>query len=407
MMSSSTGRAANGRSTIYKDDAGRWHGYVSMGRTPAGRSIRRHVSARTQSELTRKVRSLETERAGGALTTPGRKPTLDGYLAQWIERRSALDVRPKTVAGYRTDARYVTAAIGGKRIDRVTSSDIEGLWTSMVQAGVVASIAHVRRTLNACLADAINEGLVARNPIKGARTPKHDSPKIEPYTVDEVRRFLATAKDRRNSARWTVAVISGLRQGEVLGLQWSDLDLAAATLTVRRQLQRRVWRHGCLDKDQCGKRGADCPQRWGGGLTSAEPKSRAGRRVIALPPSLTAELVEHRKAQIAERLAAQYWRAGDWVFTTEWGAAIDQRRDWGEFKAMIAKAGLREARLHDLRHSAATLMLEADTDLQTAGQILGHGAVSQTSKYTHILADRQRAAAARMESLIWGTPPHG
>lgn len=318
-----------------------------------------------------------------------------------------LDVRPKTVAGYRTDAQYVSAAIGGKRIDRVSSSDVEKLWSSMVHAGVLASIAHVRRTLGACFADAVNEGLVARNPIKGARTPKHDSPRIEPYTVDEVRRLLVTAKARRNSARWTIAVVLGLRQGEALDLQWSDIDTAAATLTVQRQLQRRVWRHGCPDKDRCSKRGADCPQRGGGGLTTAEPKSRAGRRVVALPQSLAAELIEHRKAQIAERLAAPYWVSGDWVFTTEWGAPIDQRRDWGEFKAMIAKAGLRNVRLHDLRHSAATFMLEADTDLQTAGQILGHGSVGQTSKYTHILADRQRAAAARIESLVWGAPSPG
>lgn len=105
---------------------------------------------------------------------------------------------------------------------------------------------------------------------------------------------------------------------------------------------------------------------------------------------------------MSERLAAPYWEDNDLLFATEWGAPIDSRRDWAEFKQVIAAAGLRAARLHDLRHSAATLMLEADTDLQTAGQILGHGSITQTSQYTHILADRKRAAAARIETLVWG-----
>jgi site-specific recombinase XerD len=90
------------------------------------------------------------------------------------------------------------------------------------------------------------------------------------------------------------------------------------------------------------------------------------------------------------------------VFTTEWGSPLDQRRDWATFKALVVDAGLREARLHDLRHSAATLMLGSDTDLQTAGQTLGHSSTAQTAKYTHVVADR-KAAAARMESLVWGT----
>ena len=91
------------------------------------------------------------------------------------------------------------------------------------------------------------------------------------------------------------------------------------------------------------------------------------------------------------------------MFTTEWGSTLDKRRDWATFKALVVDAGLREARLHDLRHSAATLMLESDTDLQTAGQNLGHSSTAQTAKYTHVVADRKKAAAARMESLVWGT----
>ena len=171
---------------------------------------------------------------------------------------------------------------------------------------------------------------------------------------------------------------------------------------MRRQLQRQTWQHGCADHSICAKRGADCPYRRGGGLVTAEPKSRAGRRTIVLPMPIVVALSAHRQAQLAGRLASKHWVDGNWVFTTEIGAPIDQRRDWQQFKDLLKIAGLRDIRLHDLRHSAATLMLEADTDLKTAGQILGHGSIGQTSNYTHILADRKRAAATRIETLIWG-----
>lgn len=396
------GRAANGRSSIYRDADGHWHGWVSMGSRTDGRPIRRHVRGKTQADVTRKVRALESERDTGGQGLPGRKPTLDSYLERWIERRERLGTRPKTITGYRVDAGHVKRSVGGNRLDRLTPAHIEELWASMVRAGVLASVRHVRRTLNACLNDAVSEGLLVRNPVKPARVPKYDPPEIEPYTVDEVRKFLAAAAERRNAARWIIAVVLGLRQGEVLALRWVDVDLDAGTLTVRRQLQRLPWRHGCADPSACRKRGTDCPQRHGGGLAVAEPKSRAGRRTISLPASLVAALTVHRKAQLAERLAAAYWEDNDLVFATEWGSPIDSRCDWAEFKQVISTAGLRDARLHDLRHSAATLMLEADTDLQTAGQILGHGSIAQTSQYTHILADRKRAAAARIETLVWG-----
>ena len=141
------GRAANGRSSIYQDKSGRWHGDVSMGHGWEGRSVRRHVSAKTQSEVTRKVRALEKERDSGSGALPGRRPVVSTYLSLWIDRREGLDVRPKTVAGYRTDLSYVEAAIGDVRLDRVTSAHVEHLWTYMTGKGLLPSVSHVRRTL--------------------------------------------------------------------------------------------------------------------------------------------------------------------------------------------------------------------------------------------------------------------
>lgn len=145
----------------------------------------------------------------------------------------------------------------------------------------IGSIPHVRRTLSAALADAVKRGLIARNPVALARTPKHRKPAIAPYSLGQVRTLLNVAERCRQPARWLIAAVVGLRQGEVLGLKWDDIDADAGTLTVSRQLQRLVWQHGCGDAPCGRKRGTDCPQRHSGGLVTSEPKSDAGTRVIS------------------------------------------------------------------------------------------------------------------------------
>lgn len=136
----------------------------------------------------------------------------------------------------------------------------------------------------------------AQPSIAGPDPPSIRTP-IAPYSLEEVRRLLDAAVGSRNAARWTIGAVLGLRQGEALGLQWADLAPGSGTLSVVRQIQRRLWEHCCPADAPCGgKRGADCPQWHGGGLATSPPKSDAGRRTIALPPTLLAELIAHRKA---------------------------------------------------------------------------------------------------------------
>lgn len=186
-------------------------------------------------------------------------------------------------------------------------------------------------------------------------------------------------------------------------------------MTIRRQLQRPSWQHGCDDPAHClkrarlpAKRGADCPKRWGGGLHTSEPKSDAGRRTLALPDTLAVELRAHQVAQKAERLASEIWESGPhggWVFAAPTGGLTDPRADAAAFKALCARAGVPPKRLHDLRHSAATMMLASDFDLRTAGQMLGHSQVTLTARYSHILADRRSVVAARIEAALFGSRP--
>lgn len=137
-------------------------------------------------------------------------------------------------------------------------------------------------------------------------------------------------------------------------------------------------------------------------MVTSEPKSDAGKRTIALAPTLLNALLAHRRAQAAERLAAEYWRDGDWIFPDELGRPMDPQADYRAWRRLCAEAGVPVRRLHDLRHTAATLLLEADADLKSAGQILGHGTIAQTAEYTHVLADRKAAVARAVEAHIFG-----
>ena len=260
---------------------------------------------------------------------------------------------------------------------------------------------HCRRTLDAALSDAVEQGLIPRNPVRLATTPRYSPSEIQPYTLEEMAALLAAAAGTRNAVRWTLALALGLRRGEALGLRWADVDLDAGTLTIRRQLQRVPWEHGCSNPVSCGP-APECPFRHGGGLRTSEPKSAAGRRTVAMPDPLTTELRAHWATQAAERLAAPTWVDGDWVIATEIGQPIDPRNDVRSFKRLCRAAGVPERQLHGLRHSAAKALLIADVDLATAGAMLGHSRVDMTRRYTHVLADRQRVAADRMSDVLFG-----
>ncbi len=177
--------------------------------------------------------------------------SLGVYLRDWIAVRVNLGrVRPKTVEGYRTDLRRIEATIGHVRLDRLSIQNIEYLWSTMVAEGVLASVQHCRRTLDAALSDAVEQGLIPRNPVRLATTPRYSPSEIQPYTLEEMAALLAAAAGTRNAVRWTLALALGLRRGEALGLRWADVDLDAGTLTIRRQLQRVPWEHGCSEPRQ-------------------------------------------------------------------------------------------------------------------------------------------------------------
>jgi integrase len=294
-------------------------------------------------------------------------------------------------------------------------------------------VLKTHRIIARALKVAMQRDLVHRNVATLVEPPQPAEVEIEPYGQADARALLTEAGSRRNGARWSVALAIGLRQGEALGLRWKYVDLDTGAMKIWWQLQRLTWRHGCEDAHACGEKhhrkgckatcrqhaklkngcpkpcpkgctahAKTCPERTGGGLVFREPKGK-NKRIVTIPPPLIPVLRAQRAEQLRERLAAgQLWEENDLVFCQENGRPIDPRQDWDEWKDILAAAGLRDARVHDGRHTAGTLMIESGISPRVVMEVLGHSSMRMMVRYTHVGSPLAQDAAQRMGDALWG-----
>lgn len=395
-------RNANGRSSIYQNAEG-WHGRVTVGVRDDGKPDRRHVRGKTQAEVTEKVRKLEKQRDSGRIAKAGQRWTVATWLTHWIDNIAIPpNISENSHAGYRVDVeKHLIPGIGAHRLDRLQPDHLEKLYAKMQRNGLKAGTAHhVHRTVRNALNEAVRRGYLGQNPVLLARAPKLDEEEPEPYDIEEVQRLLKVATERRNGVRWVVALALGLRQGEALGLKWEHVDLAKGILRVRRNRLRPKYAHGC--GDTCGRKSGYCPQRIQTREDTGPTKSRAGRRVIGLPDPVILLLKVHQEQQAAECEAArQLWHDEGWVFTKPDGRPLNPNTDYHEWKELLKQAGLRDARLHDARHTAATVLLILAVPTPTAMAIMGWSSAAMAKRYQHVLDSIRQDVASRVGGLLW------
>jgi integrase len=414
-------RKPNRRSSIYLGHDGWWHGWVTIGVKDDGSPDRRHRMGRTEAAVTRKVRELERSRDSGHLANPTTDLTVAQWMEIWLTTIAPRRIRQSTLESTYTPKvrNRIIPGLGKHRLDRLTPEHVERFYTRLEAEGLApATVLQIHRILSRALKVATQRGYVGRNVATLVDAPSVNQDEIEPLTLDEAQRIMELAAGRRNGTRWSVALALGLRQGEALGLRWRHVDLDAGTFTIRWQLQRLAWQHGCANPHACGKdrhsedcppgctaHGRTCPRRTGGGLRLTELKSDKSRRTIALPAQLGVALRAHRTAQLAERMAAgSAWEDTDLVWCQRNGRPIGNHADWDEWKSLLKGAGIRDARVHDARHTAATLLLAQGVDQRVVMQILGHSQISMTSRYAHVLPQVMTDAADRIGEALWGTP---
>jgi len=404
-------RGIKGRHSIYQDSRGIWRGQIDLAPGPGGKRRRKTVSGKTSTEVLGKMSEALNDVQAGVELTSREVPLVKDWLKTWLGV-VARTCKDSTMASYESDVyRHAIPVIGEVRLDRLTTEHVEHLYDLLYAKGLSTStVSGTHRTLRAAFNEAVKRSWMVRNPVKNARPRKVQEGEHPPLTVEEAKRVLAVARERRNAARWTVALSLGLRQGEALGLRWCDVDLEAGYLYVRKALARERYKHGCAPvhlEPTCGEKPIKCPARIGGGLRLIDPKSDAGKREVKLPKTLAKALATHKTAQAGERLKAGTAWAGPppgddacYVFANLIGKPIGSKQDWEEWTAILKLAGVDHRRLHDARHTAATMMLLMGVHPRSVMAAMGWSSMSMVQRYQHVPSQLLDEIAEGMEAVL-------
>jgi integrase len=309
--------------------------------------------------------------------------TVGVLLDRWLDEAVALTVRPRTLASYKYVVRvHLRPALGDAPLASLTAQHVQGLLNTKAASGLAPrTVGYLRGVLRQALGFAERMDLVGRNVARLARPPRVPRRQVNPLTIEQARTFRAAVAGDRLEALYLVAVGCGLRQGEILGLRWSDVDLEGRTLSVRFALAR-------VDGELC----------------LVEPKSATSRRIIAMPAFVVDALANHRERQATETLPrrpAPPDPFADLVFMTTLGTPLDGITVTRRFQRVLKAAGLPRQRFHDLRHAAASYMLAAGVPARVVMETLGHSEISLTlNTYSHVLPGLGRDAADRMDALL-------
>jgi integrase len=387
---------ANGEGTIYQRKDGRWEaaGYVLAA---DGTRKRVRVYGSTRREAADKLAEKIADSNRG-LPVATADSTVGDYLTYWLNRIAVHRLRENTHTRYATCVRlHLIPGLGSKKIARLTAKDVrtfldrlrttcqccaQGLDTEREACCAIgeccqkrlspSTVTYVHSVLKSALEHAVREDELPRNVTRNVKTTAPRPTRFRPFTAVEARQFLDAARADRLHALYELALRTGLRKGELLGLHWEDLDLTTGTASIRHSLQRTRT----------------------GGLTHLPTKTRASERRIALPTECLHSLKKHQERQDKEReTAGSAWQDSGLVFITPAGRPLDPANLTRRFRSFLNRAGLRRIRFHDLRHSTATLLLEQGVDLIVIKELLGHAHIGVTAGvYAHVRLRLQRQA---------------
>jgi integrase len=370
------GRRGNSEGSIFYSKERGWTALI-----PMGKGKRRWVRAKTRAEVARALNTALKARQDG-LPMPGSQQTFAAFVEKWLAA-TAPTVRAKTATGYAVLLRSAVSVIGQMPLTQVQPSDLVSLYEARRAEGAAPrTVLHLHRVMFRALRFAERWGDMARNVAALVDAPKVTRTEMRALTTDEARLLLRTAEGDRLSALLLLALSTGMRLGELLGLTWRAVDLDRGTVSVVASLQPTP-----------------------NGLVLMEVKTKRSRRVINIEQRVVAALRRHRAAQLEARFGAGgAWVDRDLAFTTETGAPIDGRtliRKW--FRPLLHRAGLPPIRLHDLRHTYASVALARGVHPKVVQEAMGHTTISTTlDLYSHVVPTLQRDAAREMGAALLG-----
>ncbi len=378
-------KRANGEGTIFKDKsfAGRWVGIITLASLD-GKRRRKKVYGYSITEV--KERLEVEKRVAAVAPSEAGTQTCGEYLNNWLEHVARPSVRVNTFTCYGSTLRiHILPRIGSIPLSDVNGMHIQGVLSSMEKAEASPrmrqlALAVMRVAFRAAGPRPVGMGLIANNPCAGIKAPRVEDKEMKFWTPDQVKVFLKSSKDDRLFALYVLAVLTGLRQGEILGLKWTDLDTNAEgrmTAHVQRTLL-----------EQNGKVYGTNP-----------PKSKAGLRRIVLPDVVRKTLERHAEDMFLEGRAEK----AEYVFVSKKGTNLQKTNLIRSFKILSEAAGLPVMRFHDLRHTAVTIMLQQADDLNFIKEQVGHSHINVTlGKYGKLLQGKKSEVADRVDAQFGG-----
>ena len=373
------GKRGNGEGTISRRKNGGWMAQYYV-HTAEGRK-RKTIYGRTRAEVAKKLAKALSDRESGLIfDAEGLK--LREYLSRWLEDSVKDTVRNTTYERYEQISRtHIIPMLGDVKLKGLSPTHVRGLYKEKLQTLSPRTVQYIHVTLHKALKQAVNDGLIPRNATEAVKPPQVRREEIRPLTPEQVKQLLDAARGDRLEALYTLAVHTGLRQGELLGLKWEDVDLESGSLHVKRTLTTAK-----------------------GGPRLAAPKTKGSRRRV----SLTRGAVDALRAHLARQLeeidrASSLWQENGLVFASEMGTPLD-RRDLTsrQFKPLLKRANLpQKTRFHDLRHTCATLLLTKNVNPKVVSEMLGHSNIAITlDTYSHVLPNMQDSAARALEEAL-------
>ena len=380
-------KGAKGGGTIRQRPDGRWEARYTLGIDPGtGKQIQKSVYGKTQKEVRQKLTAITAEIDSGVYQEPC-KMTVNEWLDIWLKDYQ-IGVKDSTAYLYERQAKlYLRPALGNIPLETLKAHTIQRLYNSLSQEhdGQLAlsakTIKNIHGVLHKALKQAVLIGYLRTNPTESCILPRIIRKEMHPLEEDQVAVFLREVQGHPHEYLYKIALFTGLREGEVLGLGWEHIDFQAGTLTVKRQLRRE--------------------QKKGGGYYFSPPKNNKSR-CLTLAPSVIQLFRLQKLEQNSMRMeAGDAWEEHGLIFTNQTGGYLSYRTVYDCFKRIVRNIGAPATRFHDLRHTFAVASIKSGDDIKTVQENLGHATAAFTlDVYGHVTKQMKQDSAARMEQFI-------
>lgn len=352
-----------------------WQGRITV-TAHDGTQKRKTVYGKTKTEVADKLKEL----SASSCPDPAAE-TVAAWLMEWLDVYARPALKQTTWESYETQVRiHLVPAFGPMKLKDLTTPVLQRFFNAKSASGLSPrSVRYIHQVLNQAFKKAKKLHMVGKNPCDDVELPAGEKPRIRPLFPDELKVFLETARSSLHYVALLLEWATGLRRGELLGLEWQDVDFRRGAVHVRQSLVRT--------RDR--------------GLMVSTPKTRSSLRTVHIPSEVVTELRTHRRRQAEDRLKYGLTWSGDLVFCGEGGRPLDPRAFTRVFERIIERAGLPRVSFHDMRHSHATMLLALGESSKVAQERLGHARVSTTMDvYQHVIPEMQKRAVDKLEALL-------